>query len=157
MSRRRRSTMSEQLKNELAKDLGFYDTVQREGWGAIKAKDAGNMVKRAIQIAEQAAAKQYQAQQGANVSPAAHRQPVQRVQQQQQPEPVATTMAPTSYGAIGTAYGVPQGYVPVARGNASQGNRQTTAGAAAGAAAIPPYMQQAMNNASQPPTSQLHQ
>ncbi|ALS25759.1 small, acid-soluble spore protein, alpha/beta type [Paenibacillus cisolokensis] len=59
MSRRRRSTMSEQLKNELAKDLGFYDTVQREGWGGIRAKDAGNMVKRAIQLAEQAAAKQH--------------------------------------------------------------------------------------------------
>lgn len=50
---RRRSTMSEQFKYELAKDLGFYDTVQREGWGGIRAKDAGNMVKRAIQLAEQ--------------------------------------------------------------------------------------------------------
>lgn len=57
MSRRRRSVMSEDLKNELAKDLGFYDTVQQEGWGGIKAKDAGNMVKRAIQLAEQAARK----------------------------------------------------------------------------------------------------
>ncbi|MGO4369597.1 small, acid-soluble spore protein, alpha/beta type [Paenibacillus sp. MCAF20] len=57
MSRRRRSVMSEELKYELAKDLGFYDTVQQEGWGGIKAKDAGNMVKRAIQLAEQAAAK----------------------------------------------------------------------------------------------------
>ncbi|ASS67673.1 MULTISPECIES: small, acid-soluble spore protein, alpha/beta type [Paenibacillus] len=60
MSRRRRSIMSEQLKVELAKDLGFYDTVQEEGWGGIKAKDAGNMVKRAIQMAEQAAARQNQ-------------------------------------------------------------------------------------------------
>ncbi|MFS0725083.1 small, acid-soluble spore protein, alpha/beta type [Paenibacillus sp. 1P07SE] len=57
MSRRRRSTMSEGLKNELAKDLGFYDTVQKDGWGGITAKDAGNMVKRAIQLAEQAASK----------------------------------------------------------------------------------------------------
>ncbi|GGH39786.1 small, acid-soluble spore protein, alpha/beta type [Paenibacillus segetis] len=57
MGRRRRSIMSEDLKVELAKDLGFYDTVQQEGWGGIKAKDAGNMVKRAIQLAEQAAAK----------------------------------------------------------------------------------------------------
>lgn len=56
MSRRRRSVMSESLKYELAKDLGFYDTVQQEGWGSIRAKDAGNMVKRAIQMAEQAAA-----------------------------------------------------------------------------------------------------
>lgn len=53
LSRRRRSIMSEQFKAELAKDLGFYDTVQREGWGGIRAKDAGNLVKRAIQIAEQ--------------------------------------------------------------------------------------------------------
>jgi small acid-soluble spore protein F (minor alpha/beta-type SASP) len=54
---RRRSVMSEQFKAELAKDLGFYDTVQREGWGGIRSKDAGNMVKRAIQIAEQSAAR----------------------------------------------------------------------------------------------------
>lgn len=53
MGRRNRGMMSEQFKNELAKDLGFYQTVQREGWGGIRAKDAGNMVKRAIQIAEQ--------------------------------------------------------------------------------------------------------
>ncbi|MFC4768532.1 small, acid-soluble spore protein, alpha/beta type [Effusibacillus consociatus] len=55
---RRRGIMSEELKVELAKDLGFYDTVQREGWENIRAKDAGNMVKRAIEIAEQAMAKQ---------------------------------------------------------------------------------------------------
>jgi Small, acid-soluble spore proteins, alpha/beta type. len=53
MGRRRRGVMSEQLKTELAKDLGFYDKVQREGWGGITTKDAGNMVKRAIQIAQQ--------------------------------------------------------------------------------------------------------
>jgi small acid-soluble spore protein F (minor alpha/beta-type SASP) len=44
--------MSHQLKEELAKELGFYDVVQNEGWGGIKAKDAGNMVKRAIELAE---------------------------------------------------------------------------------------------------------
>ncbi|TFE24148.1 small, acid-soluble spore protein, alpha/beta type [Cohnella luojiensis] len=54
---RRRSVMSENFKAELAKDLGFYDKVQQEGWGGITTKDAGNMVKRAIQIAEQTAAK----------------------------------------------------------------------------------------------------
>lgn len=54
---RRRGVMSEQLKVELAKDLGFYETVQREGWGGIRAKDAGNMVKRAIELAEQQAAR----------------------------------------------------------------------------------------------------
>jgi len=45
--------MSEGLKEELAKELGFYDVVQKDGWGGIRAKDAGNMVKRAIEIAEQ--------------------------------------------------------------------------------------------------------
>lgn len=49
---RRRGIMSEQLKVELAKELGFYDTVEKEGWGGIRARDAGNMVKRAIEIAE---------------------------------------------------------------------------------------------------------
>lgn len=50
---RRRGVMSEQFKEELAKELGFYDVVQKEGWGGIRARDAGNMVKRAIEIAEQ--------------------------------------------------------------------------------------------------------
>ncbi|WP_026673687.1 small, acid-soluble spore protein, alpha/beta type [Alkalihalobacterium bogoriense] len=49
---RRRGVMSERFKEELAKELGFYDTVQKEGWGGIRARDAGNMVKRAIEIAE---------------------------------------------------------------------------------------------------------
>ncbi|MDC3417939.1 small, acid-soluble spore protein, alpha/beta type [Aquibacillus salsiterrae] len=50
---RRRGIMSDQLKEEIAKELGFYDTVQKEGWGGIRASDAGNMVKRAIQLAEE--------------------------------------------------------------------------------------------------------
>jgi small acid-soluble spore protein F (minor alpha/beta-type SASP) len=50
---RRKGIMSEGLKEEIAKELGFYDVVQKEGWGGIKARDAGNMVKRAIEIAEQ--------------------------------------------------------------------------------------------------------
>ncbi|WP_040206574.1 small, acid-soluble spore protein, alpha/beta type [Neobacillus jeddahensis] len=50
---RRRGIMSNHLKEELAKELGFYDVVQREGWGGIKAKDAGNMVKRAIELAQE--------------------------------------------------------------------------------------------------------
>lgn len=58
MGRRRRGVMSEAFKDELAKDLGFYNTVRQEGWGGIKAKDAGNMVKRAVELAEQYLAKQ---------------------------------------------------------------------------------------------------
>ncbi len=45
--------MSDEFKYELAKDLGFYDTVQNGGWGEIRARDAGNMVKRAIELAQQ--------------------------------------------------------------------------------------------------------
>ena len=50
---RRQGLMSEQFKEELAKELGFYDTVQREGWGAIKSRDAGNMVKLAVAMAQE--------------------------------------------------------------------------------------------------------
>ncbi|ENH97615.1 small acid-soluble spore protein (minor alpha/beta-type SASP) [Gracilibacillus halophilus YIM-C55.5] len=50
---RRRGVMSDHLKEELAKELGFYDTVQKDGWGGITARDAGNMVKRAVQMAEE--------------------------------------------------------------------------------------------------------
>ncbi|AIK36880.1 small, acid-soluble spore protein, alpha/beta type [Bacillus pseudomycoides] len=57
---RRRGVMSNQFKEELAKELGFYDVVQKEGWGGIRAKDAGNMVKRAIEIAQQQLMKQNQ-------------------------------------------------------------------------------------------------
>ena len=56
----RRSVMSQASKEELAKDLGFYDVVQREGWGGIKARDAGNMVKRAIELAEERLAERQQ-------------------------------------------------------------------------------------------------
>jgi len=45
---KREQMMSERLKIEIAKELGFYDTVQKEGWGGIKARDAGNMVKLAM-------------------------------------------------------------------------------------------------------------
>lgn len=44
--------MSNDLKEELAKELGFYDVVQKEGWGGIRARDAGNMVKLAIKKAQ---------------------------------------------------------------------------------------------------------
>lgn len=50
---RRKGIMSNQLKEEIAKELGFYETVQKEGWGGIRARDAGNMVKRAVEMAEE--------------------------------------------------------------------------------------------------------
>ena len=54
----RRGIMSERFKEELAKELGLYDVVQKEGWGGTKARDAGNMVKRAIEIAQSNLAEQ---------------------------------------------------------------------------------------------------
>lgn len=66
--RNRRGVMSEEFKYELAKDLGFYETVEREGWGGIRTKDAGNMVKRAIQIAEHTLVRQQAQQQGATTA-----------------------------------------------------------------------------------------
>lgn len=41
--------MTNEFKEELAKELGIWDVVQSEGWGGIRARDAGNMVKLAIQ------------------------------------------------------------------------------------------------------------
>jgi hypothetical protein len=90
---RRRGVMSEELKYELAKDLGFYETVMREGWEGIRTKDAGNMVKRAIQIAEQHLAKQYQMNQAGTqpnrppVHPPSYGPPQPTFQQTYQPVP----------------------------------------------------------------------
>ena len=50
---RKKGIMSESFKEELAKELGFYDVVQQEGWGGIRARDAGNMVRLAIEKAQQ--------------------------------------------------------------------------------------------------------
>lgn len=49
---RRKSVMSEELKTEIAKELGVYDTVASEGWGSVSSRDCGNIVKKAIEIAE---------------------------------------------------------------------------------------------------------
>lgn len=49
---RRRSVMSEALKTEIAKELGIYNTVATEGWGSVTSRDCGNVVKKAIEMAE---------------------------------------------------------------------------------------------------------
>ena len=54
----RQKIMSNRLKEEIAKDLGFYDVVEREGWGGIKSRDAGNLVKRAVEMAQENLARQ---------------------------------------------------------------------------------------------------
>ncbi len=48
----RRSMMSDQLKYEIARELGVENTVQREGWGSVSSRDCGNIVKKAIEMAE---------------------------------------------------------------------------------------------------------
>ena len=44
--------MSENLKAEIAKELGVYDVVKNEGWGSVSSRDCGNIVAKAIEIAE---------------------------------------------------------------------------------------------------------
>ncbi|MCX7922453.1 MAG: alpha/beta-type small acid-soluble spore protein [Clostridia bacterium] len=49
---RRRGIMSDTLKAEIAKELGVYNTVATEGWGSVTSRDCGNIVKKAIEMAE---------------------------------------------------------------------------------------------------------
>jgi len=50
---RRRSVMSDQLKYEIARELGVADIVKAEGgWGSVSSRDCGNIVRKAIEIAE---------------------------------------------------------------------------------------------------------
>lgn len=45
--------MSENLKAEIARELGVYETVARDGgWGNVTSRDCGNIVKKAIEMAE---------------------------------------------------------------------------------------------------------
>ena len=44
--------MSDNLKEEIAKELGVYDQVKTDGgWGNVSARECGSMVKKAIEIA----------------------------------------------------------------------------------------------------------
>jgi len=45
--------MSDRLKYELAQELGFAHKVQEGDWGDITAREAGLLVRAAIQRAEQ--------------------------------------------------------------------------------------------------------
>ena len=49
---RSKSLMSEYLKEEIAKELGVYDIVKEDGgWGNVSSKTCGNIVTKAIEIA----------------------------------------------------------------------------------------------------------
>ena len=51
--------MSEALKYEIAKELGVFDTVSQDGgWGNVSSRDCGNIVTKAIEIAERSVASQ---------------------------------------------------------------------------------------------------
>lgn len=49
---RRKTMMSDALKEEIAKELGVYEQVKKDGgWQNVSSKDCGNIVTKAIEIA----------------------------------------------------------------------------------------------------------
>lgn len=44
--------MSEELRWELAKELGVGHIVATEGWGGVPSRECGNLVRKAIELAE---------------------------------------------------------------------------------------------------------
>ena len=52
MSRRNNNLMSEELKVEIAKELGVYEQVKQDGgWQNVSSQNCGNIVKKTIEIA----------------------------------------------------------------------------------------------------------
>ena len=49
---RKKTMVSEALKEEIAKELGVYDQVKKDGgWQNVSSKNCGNIVSKAIEIA----------------------------------------------------------------------------------------------------------
>lgn len=49
---RRKTMMSDALKEEIAKELGVYEQVKKDGgWQNVSSKNCGNIVTKAIEIA----------------------------------------------------------------------------------------------------------
>ena len=46
------SIMSDNLKMEIARELGVYESVRSGGWAEVSSRDCGNIVKKAIEMAE---------------------------------------------------------------------------------------------------------
>lgn len=47
-----RNLMSDNLKEEIARELGVYEKIKQDGgWQNVSSKDCGSMVKKAIEIA----------------------------------------------------------------------------------------------------------
>lgn len=57
-SSKSKSKMSNALKTEIAKELGVYDIVRTAGWAGVTSRDCGNMVTKAIEIAEKSVNKE---------------------------------------------------------------------------------------------------
>ena len=52
----KKKAMSENLKEEIARELGVYDQVKNDGgWENVTSKTCGNMVTKAIEIANRSA------------------------------------------------------------------------------------------------------
>ncbi len=53
---RNRKLISENLREEIAKELGVYEQVKKDGgsWENVSSKDCGNIVSKAIEIANRA-------------------------------------------------------------------------------------------------------
>ena len=49
------SIMSDKLEMEIARELGVYDTVASKGWGDVSSKNCGNIVRKAIEMADKSA------------------------------------------------------------------------------------------------------
>lgn len=51
--------ISNELREEIAKELGVYDTVKQHGgsWANVSSKDCGNIVSKAIEIANRSVQK----------------------------------------------------------------------------------------------------
>ncbi len=53
---RNRGIISENLREEIAKELGVYEQVKQDGgWGNVPSKTCGNIVTKAIEIANRTA------------------------------------------------------------------------------------------------------
>lgn len=55
----RRPVMSEELKYEIARELGVEGLVRSEGWGSVSSRNCGNMVRIAIEKAERELSHKY--------------------------------------------------------------------------------------------------
>lgn len=58
MSKNKNSSISENLREEIAKELGVYEQVKKDGgWQNVSSQNCGNIVKKAIEIANRSVEK----------------------------------------------------------------------------------------------------